>query len=154
MRIALRSGSWLLACLMCGTVQAQSCSSLELANWLVGEWRGTRGENQILERWQKISAETFEGMGTTRRGANVVESETLRLVAMEQRVFYVAKVAHNDLPVAFALTQCEDQRLVFENPAHDFPKKLEYHLTGPDTLSVRVSAGERGFTLTFNRQKT
>jgi hypothetical protein len=43
---------------------------------------------------------------------------------------------------------------VFENPAHDFPKKLEYQLTGPDTLAVRVSAGERACTPNFKRQKT
>ena len=153
MRVALQAGLMLLASMGCGAVQAQSCASLQVAEWLVGDWRGTRGESQILERWQKVSTETFEGLGKTQRGAQVVESETLRLLAMEQRVFYVAKVAHNDLPVAFALTQCDGQRLVFENPAHDFPKKLEYQLTGPDTLSVRVSAGERGFTLTLNRQK-
>ena len=154
MRIALQAVLLLWISVSCGAVRAQSCPNLQVAEWLVGEWHGTRGESQILERWQKVSGETFEGMGITRRGTTIVESETLRLVSMEQRVFYVAKVAHNDLPVAFALTQCEGQRLVFENPAHDFPKKLEYQLTGPDTLSVRVSAGARGFTLTYNRQKT
>jgi hypothetical protein len=42
---------------------------------------------------------------------------------------------------------------VFENPAHDFPKKLEYQLTGQETFTVRVSDGaERGFTLAFTRK--
>jgi hypothetical protein len=139
---------------ICSTVSAEGCSSLQVAEWLLGEWQGTRGDSRMVERWQKASAETFEGRGTTSRAEKVTESETLRLVAMEQRVFYVAKVAQNELPVAFALTQCDTQRLVFENPAHDFPKKLEYQLTDRNTLSVRVSDGaQRGFTLTYTRKQ-
>ncbi len=154
MQAVLRSLLFLVASAACSVVQAQSCSNLEAARWLLGEWRATRGDRQILERWQQVSSATFEGMGTTSRDSRLLESETLRLVAMEQRVFYVAKVAHNDLPVAFALTRCDSQRLVFENPAHDFPRKLEYQLTGADTLSVRVSdGGEKGFTLRFSRQR-
>jgi hypothetical protein len=154
MGVAIRVGLLLVSALSCAAAHSEGCSSLQAADWLVGEWRGARGEDQIVERWQKVSAETFEGQGTTRRAGKVVEAETLRLVAMAQRVFYVAKVVHNELPVAFALTQCDGQRLVFENPAHDFPKKLEYQLTAADSLSVRVSAGERAFTLSFKRQKT
>jgi len=150
MRAAVRFLVFVSIGMACGAAQAD-CSSLQVAEWLVGEWQGTRGANRLVERWEKLSAQTFEGKGTTTRDAKVVESEELRLVLMEQRVFYVAKVAQNALPVAFALTQCDGQRLVFENPAHDFPKKLEYQLTGPTTFSVRVSAGERGYTLTFNR---
>jgi len=151
---AARSLVLLVGAMAWGSANAEGCASLEVAEWLLGEWQGTRGASQLLERWQKASTETFEGMGTTTRSAKVVESETLRLVAMEQRVFYVAKVAQNELPVAFALTQCDARRLVFENPAHDFPKKLEYQLTSPDTLSVHVSDGaQRGFTLTLNRRK-
>jgi hypothetical protein len=145
--------SMLLLLAASGNAGAEGCSSLNVAEWLVGEWHATSGDKRMVERWQKVSPETFEGMGTTSRAAKVVESEALRLVAMEQRVFYVAKVAQNPIPIAFTLMQCDGQKLVFENPAHDFPKKLEYQLTNPDTFTVRVSDGaQRGFTLTFSRQ--
>jgi hypothetical protein len=154
MKAWARSWSMVIGAALCSAANAQDCSSLQIAEWLVGEWQTTRGEDRILERWQKVSAATFEGTGTTMRDSKVAESETVRLVVMEERVFYVAKVAQNPLPIAFALTQCDAGKLVFENPAHDFPKKLEYQLSAPDTLSVRVSDGkERGFTLTFKRQK-
>jgi hypothetical protein len=154
MRGAARSLLVLLGAVAWAGAHAQDCSNLQVAAWLLGEWQGMRGENRIVERWQKVSGETFEGIGTTSRTDEMGESETMRLVAMEQRVFYVAKVEQNPLPIAFALTQCDAQRLVFENPAHDFPKKFEYQLTDPNTLSVRVSDGaQRAFTLTFNRKK-
>jgi len=154
----MKSAARALLLLLCASggagTHAQDCSDLQVAAWLLGEWHGVRGENRIVERWRQASGETFEGIGTTSRTDQLAESETMRLVAMEQRVFYVAKVAQNPLPIAFALTQCDAQRLVFENPAHDFPKKLEYQLIDPGTLSVHVSDGaQRGFTLTFKRKK-
>ena len=40
--------------------------------------------------------------------------ETLRLVTMSDGVFYIAKVADNELPVPFRLARCTDGVLVFE----------------------------------------
>ena len=61
-------------------------------------------------------------------------------------------MAHNDYPVAFRLTACEADRLVFENPGHDFPRRLEYRRVDGDRLEVHVSDGEeRGFKLDFRR---
>jgi hypothetical protein len=78
--------------------------------------------------------------------------ESLRLVAMSGGVYYIAKVSHNAYPVAFALSACSDGRLVFENPTHDFPRRLEYTFTAPDAMTVRVSdGGAKGFVLEFRR---
>jgi hypothetical protein len=78
--------------------------------------------------------------------------EELRLVEMDGGVFYVAKVSHNELPVAFRLVECGADRLVFANPAHDFPRRLEYDRQADGRLSVRVSDGaSQGFTLVFVR---
>jgi Domain of unknown function (DUF6265) len=155
MNIIARAVLLSLAAVACGSASAQTCNSLQAVEWLVGEWQGARGESRLLERWQKVSSQTLEGEGTTTRAGKVIEAETLRLVAMQERVFYVAKAAQNELPVAFVLTQCLARQLVFENPQHDFPKKLEYQLTDADTLTVHVSDGaQQGFTLTFTRQRT
>jgi hypothetical protein len=72
---------------------------------------------------------------------------------MAGEVFYIAKVAHNPLPIAFKLSECGEGLAVFTNPAHDFPRRLEYRLAG-DALSVQVSDGTeggKGFTLNFKR---
>ena len=133
-----------------------ACDSLEHAQWLLGEWVSRDGDKTFTERWKKLSATTFEGEGVTTKGSDPtpVDGETLRLVQMGNGVFYVSKVAHNRLPIAFELTHCEPQRLVFENTAHDFPKRLEYFATGADTLKVSVTdGGQKGFTLKFERTK-
>lgn len=79
------------------------------------------------------------------------ESESLRLVVMAGEVYYLAKVPHNPLPVAFRLSEGGDRSAVFTNPDHDFPRRIEYHL-GDGVLTVRVSdGGEKGFELRFTR---
>ncbi len=87
--------------------------------------------------------------GRSRRSTS---AEELRLVEMADGVFYIAKVTHNELPVAFRLSECADGRFAFVNPTHDFPKRLDYVRQGEDRLVVRVSDGaDKGFTLNFTR---
>jgi len=139
--------------------QAADCHALKHLTWLLGSWRAEAGGRAIREHWAPVSTETWEGYGETRaRGAegapgDLLESETLRLVEMAGEVYYIAKVAHNALPVAFRLTQCGPSHAVFENPAHDFPRRIAYRLE-QGTLIAEVSDGEvggKGFTLHFER---
>ena len=97
------------------TAQAGPCTSIEPARWLLGSRIADGGKRIVTETWTEASPTTFEGEGVTRdRGdGSVVEREALRLVAMGDGVFYVAKVAHNESPVAFRLTNCEANRLDF-----------------------------------------
>ena len=144
-----------LACAPVALAAPGDCSRLETVAWLVGTWQAQSGERLLGETWASVSAITLEGRGVTRSAADgrVIDSEDLRLVAMGDGVFYVAKVAHNERPVAFRLTACADGRLVFENPAHDFPRRLEYRRVAADRLEVTVSdGGERGFRLDFSRR--
>jgi hypothetical protein len=136
-----------------GSANASPCSQLDAARWLLGEWVADSGERVVTESWRASSEKTFEGAGVTRAKASgeIVDGEALRLVEMTDAVFYVAKVAHNEYPVAFRLVECDDGRLVFANPTHDFPQRLEYRRVGEAGLKVDVSAGSRAFTLDFRR---
>ncbi len=149
---------------------AADCSELKHLTWLLGHWRAEAGERVIREYWAPVSTDSWEGFGDTRAAApggesagagagggdaagTIIESESLRLVRMAGEVFYIAKVGHNPLPIAFRLRECGEGLAVFENPAHDFPRRLEYRLIG-DALTVRVSdgvEGGQGFTLNFKR---
>jgi hypothetical protein len=134
-----------------------SCSNLASLAWLLGTWHAESRDALIAETWVAASESTYEGRGVTRSGADgsVRDSEDLRLVAMGDGVFYVAKVAHNERPVAFQLTSCSGGRFVFENPAHDFPRRIEYHRVDDVRFEVHVSdGGSRGFRLVFSRPPT
>ncbi|HEY6643018.1 DUF6265 family protein [Povalibacter sp.] len=134
---------------------ADHCRSLAVADWLLGTWVAIAGDKTVTETWSRLSDATFEGKGVTTKGASraIVDDEALRLLQMANGVFYVSKVAHNRLPVAFELADCSPSQLVFENPQHDFPRRLEYVANSAGQMTVRVSDGkDKGFTLTFKRQ--
>ena len=133
------------------------CGSLDPVRWLIGEWTTAGEGKQVLESWTAVSPDTFEGLGAVRSGetGEVTETETLRLVAMSGGVYYIAKVPENDLPVPFEMTSCDEGLAVFQNPSHDFPKRITYRLTGPDRMSVSVRGdGDQGFTLNFHRRQS
>lgn len=137
-----------------GSAVSGDCSTLEPAAWLLGTWTATSGKERLTEDWRRAGDATFEGEGSTWsiESGERTGSESLRLAAMSSGVYYIAKVAHNPLPVPFALTSCTAGILVFENPAHDFPRRLEYTYVAPDRMTVRVSDGlAKAFTLEFRR---
>lgn len=153
--------AWMAGLLLvtCAAAQASDpgCDRLDAAQWLLGTWRAELPESIVTETWSAVAARTYEGRGETRARTDgrLRDQEDLRLLAMGDGVFYLAKVAHNDRPVAFRLTTCDAERLVFENPAHDFPRRIEYRRLDESRFEVHVSDGDkRGFRLAFSRQPT
>ncbi len=137
-----------------GAVAHAACDSLDGLRWLLGEWAANGSKSSFQESWTEVSPRTFEGTGVERSKSDgkVRSREVLRIVEMAGGVFYVSKVTHNDLPVAFRLSECEGGRFAFVNPAHDFPRRIEYERGEPDRVTVRVNDGaEKGFVLDFAR---
>ncbi len=133
---------------------AGECRTLESLSWLLGEWVAEGAKSTFRESWVARGPQTWEGSGVeaSKTGPANTSAEDLRLVEMTDGVFYIAKVSHNRLPVAFRLSECADGRFAFVNPTHDFPKRLDYARQGEDRLVVRVSDGaDEGFTLNFTR---
>lgn len=114
-------------------------------------WLSDSDGNRTTESWQWVSDSTLEGQGQLidLETLEVVYSESLRLVEMDGSIFYIAKPDQNAMPTAFKLTSCEDNRFVFENPEHDFPKRIEY-VKKDRGVDVLVSDGaEKGFKVEF-----
>lgn len=133
-------------------VQAKACGTLQSLTWLIGHWNSQNSELEIKESWKRISAKTFEGYGQTYsiKKNKMISSETLRLVEMSGEVFYLAKVASNDLPVTFKLTNCTAKVATFENSLHDFPKKISYQLNKDKNITVFVTGENgKGFSIEF-----
>lgn len=134
---------------------AQPCGDLSSLQWLVGDWSTSGKDRIILESWEQTSALTFEGNGLTlSNSGEEISREWLRLLAMKNQIFYLAKVDQNALPTPFQLTRCSDTRFIFQNPEHDFPKVIIYDKKGDDALAVTISDGEsRSMVFEFTKQK-
>lgn len=146
--------AWLVLAGSAMPAVGSDCGSLASLEWLLGEWVADGANATFRESWAARGPQTWEGRGveTSKADPTKVSTEVLRLVEMSGGVFYFSKVAHNELPVAFRLSECANGRFAFVNPAHDFPKRLDYERDGADRLQVRVSDGaNQGFTLDFAR---
>lgn len=141
------------------TAAGEECRTLKEVEWVLGEWTTAADRVVIRESWHRVSDTTYEGESTTMSVADdeIINYESLRLVAMSDEVFYIAKVSHNEFPVPFRLTQCSEGVAVFENLAHDAPQRLIYRILevtapGDAELEVRVEGeGMNGFSLRFHR---
>ncbi|MDX1459878.1 MAG: DUF6265 family protein [Xanthomonadales bacterium] len=128
------------------------CGSLDELAWLAGHWEARTSNSRIVERWTRVSDATAEGYGEVydRASGELKSREVLRLVEMGGTIFYLPKVAHNPLPIAFRLTSCGPKHATFENPDHDFPTRIAYRMEEDGRLSADVRGHDRnGFTLQF-----
>jgi hypothetical protein len=116
--------------------------------WLEGHWVGADGPLQMEEIWTSAAGGALVGLHkdvSTRGGtARMVSFEFLRIEAGADGIAYVAQPGGQP-PTRFPLTEQTPRRVVFANPAHDFPQRILYWLDDAGALHARVegSKGER-----------
>lgn len=123
---------------------------------ILGEWHFDVQDYLFLEIWEKVSPNTFEGKmyQIHFNSGDTLTSEHIRLVEASGEIYYVVFGAgNNDMPVPFKLTGLSDTNAVFENPAHDFPQKIEYLWDG-NKLTAYISAeGKKPAPFYFRKPK-
>jgi hypothetical protein len=122
--------------------------------WLAGVWTGTLGQNDIEERWTPSAGGSMLAISRTIRGGVMNAFEFLCIVEREGGVVYSAMPNGRTPATDFWLTAVDAASATFENPAHDFPKKIRYALRPDGSLEATIS-GERGQgaqTFVFKRQ--
>jgi hypothetical protein len=131
----------------CGSrLPAQTLADLA---WLVGS-RSVKETVLIEERWMEPASNLMLGVSRTVRGDKVVEFEYLRIEARADGLYYVAQPGGRP-PTDFKLTKWDGTEALFENPQHDFPRRIIYR-KGPDNIVVvRIDggAGTRGQDFVF-----
>lgn len=111
---------------------------IEDLTWLSGDWETAPGRMQIDEHWTKVAGGSLIGMSWTVVGGKTVFFEYLRIEARGDGIYYVAHPKARTPGTDFKLTRLTGQEAVFENPAHDFPKRVIYRKNGDGTLTARV----------------
>lgn len=114
----------------------------ELA-WMSGDWQtAPGGRAQIEEHWMLPTGGTMIGMGRTIAGDKTVEFEFLRIEQRGEDIFYVANPNAQCPQTDFKLTHLTGQEVVFENPEHDFPKRVSYRKKSDGSLIASIDGGE------------
>lgn len=108
--------------------------------WLTGAWLLDRGASRTEEHWSTPASNGMLGTSRTLRGDRMVEFEFLRIVARDGAIYYLAQPGGRPA-TEFKLTSFDGVTAIFENPQHDFPKRILYKKNPDGSLTARIDAG-------------
>jgi len=132
------------------TPQTQSLTDI---SWISGDWQtAPGGRRQIEEHWTAAAGGSIMGVSRTIAGDKTVEFEYLRIEQRADAIYYVAHPKARCPGTDFKLTRATTTEAVFENPQHDFPKRIIYRKTD-DGLTASIDAGEgtKGMSFVFKK---
>lgn len=123
---------------------AQTSPDADLASlqWLAGTWTGSSKGVESEEHWSRADGGLMTGMHRDIRGDRVVLFEFLRIEEREGTLVYIA-LPEGRNETEFPLKSIDSEEVVFENPEHDFPKRIIYRRQGRD-LTARVEGDVNG----------
>ena len=125
-------------------------------SWLSGDWQtAPGGRAQIEEHWMQAAGGSMIGMGRTLAGNKTYEFEYLRIEQRADGIFYVAHPKGRCPGTDFKLTRASATEVVFENPQHDFPKRITYRKGADDSLTATIDGGEgtKAISYAYRRMK-
>jgi len=129
--------------------QLQPSDSITKLTWLAGCWELKAGARLVEEQWTSPRGGLMLGASRTVRNDSLVEFEQVRIEQRRQALVYVASPSRQ-ATAEFTATSSSDSAVVFENPAHDFPKKIFYRRQGGDSLVAGIEGPRAGTTRTIN----
>jgi hypothetical protein len=131
----------LACCAMAAGAESGSTTAgaadIDKLGWLAGHWCQDGADKRIEEQWLPPSGGLLVGMGRTVAGGKARSFEFMRIEIQDGVVTLVAQ-PEGVPPTPFKLTASGADWARFENPAHDFPKRVEYRRT-PTGLHAEIA---------------
>ncbi|OGO76924.1 MAG: hypothetical protein A2Y23_08810 [Clostridiales bacterium GWB2_37_7] len=122
--------------------EASKYPELKKTEWLLGAWQKQSAKGILTESWLQLNDSTFIGRSFFVSGGDTLSSESIRLEQRNNKLYYIPTVADQNegKAITFVKTSMTDSAVIFENPEHDFPQKIEYRFQKPDSLIAEISA--------------
>jgi uncharacterized protein DUF6265 len=114
-----------------------------LLEFMLGEWVTETPAGRVIERWSR-DGDAMIGHSETVRDGTVSFFEELRIEIDGGTTVYLARPMGREPAVPFR--RVDDGRIaelaVFENPAHDFPRRITYRRDGDQLVAAVEGDGE------------
>jgi hypothetical protein len=110
-------------------------------DWMTGTWSESRNEEVVTEAWVGPANGLMAAVNVTALPGGRHTFEHLRIIDTDEGFSYLASPSGR-APVEFKLKEQGDRRVVFENPAKEFPRRILYWREG-EFLKARIE-GVRG----------
>lgn len=123
--------------------------------WLAGAWVGTRGSGGAIsmeERWSPPLGGSMLAISRTVSREKMTAFEFLRIMERDDGLVYIAQPGGAS-PTEFVLTELTTTRAVFDNPRHDYPKRIVYELSAEGGLSATIGFMKGGSPRRFEFQR-
>lgn len=111
-------------------------------SWIAGCWGLDRGPRQVAEHWMAPGGGTMMGVSRTIAAGKTSEWEFLIIREAAGGLEYVAKPS-GQAEAIFTARAAAATEVTFENPAHDFPKRIIYKRDG-ETLTAAIEGPMNG----------
>lgn len=119
--------------------------------WLQGCWAADGAELGSGEHWMAPAGGSMLGMSRTIRKGRTSEYEFLRIAqGADGRLAFIAQPSGQP-QAAFPLLRQDEDTVVFENPAHDFPQRVIYRRIGDTRLHARIEGRGKGIDFPMSR---
>lgn len=112
--------------------------------WLAGQWVGQRSSgSSIEERWSPALGGAMLAVSrTVNKNGKMVAFEYLRILERDGGLVYIAQpgggAATEFVLTELGATEQGGTRAVFDNPRHDYPKRIVYELSAEGDLSATI----------------
>lgn len=126
----------------CGSETA----SLEDLSTFVGTWRLDEEGRNYTETWV-LDGDRLDGSAVELVGTDTVFYEEMTVFERGEDGWVLGVTVadqNNSSTVFFRLLEFRKDYFQFENPNHDFPKRIIYEMKGSDRMEARVDGGEEG----------
>jgi hypothetical protein len=121
-------------------------ASLDRLAWMSGTWTGTDDNGfEMVEHWTDPKGDVMLGLHKDVKAGKALSFEFMRIQATPTGIVFFAS-PRGAPPTPFPMAEIGDQRIVFANPAHDFPQRIIYRLTPDGSLNARVEGAVKGQT--------
>jgi len=111
---------------------------LEPLRFLTGCWRGPSGKDQVVEEhYTSPSANLMLGMARYTRNGVATSYEFYTISARDSALVFTPRL-EGQAPVPFPLAKLDREAVVWENPEHDFPRRIAYRRVPGDSLVARI----------------
>lgn len=130
--------------------------------WLEGRFTNTTGGEKAAEseeHWGPAGGGAMLGTARTVKSGTMTSFEFLRIVERNGGLVYIAQPGGGPA-TEFVLTELTATRALFENPGHDYPKRIVYeHVPakggGKDGLRTEISdtGGARAMSASYTRAR-
>ena len=129
--------------LSAGRAEQASKPTLDSLAWLAGSWVGTVRGVEMEEHWTAARGGSMIGMHRDVGKSRTLGFEFLRIEQQGDQIVYLSMPNGRSAATPFPLKEGPGTRVVFENPAHDFPQRIVYWKDG-NVLRARIEGTMNG----------